>query len=110
LSKKSSIDLRAGDLVWIWSAAGPLSALVVDTDPSREAQTYYLLSCPNREPEWIPESLVFSSPEEVTNPWQPRRVYSSLIAHEIVSVQPMPQGCLQFYLDEVESRVKREGE
>jgi hypothetical protein len=110
MNKKDPVDLETGDLAWIWSAAGPLSALVIDTDPSREAQTYYLLSCPDREPEWIPESMVFSSPEEVTNLLQPRRVYASLIAHEIVSVQPMPQGCLQFYLDEVESRVKREGE
>jgi hypothetical protein len=50
--------------------------------------------------------MVFSSPEAVTHPWQARQVYSSLIASEIVSVQPMPQGCLSFYLDEVERRVK----
>ena len=98
--------MSVGDLVWIWSAAGPLSALVIDADPSKEAQTYYLISCADREPEWLPESMVFSSPEAVAHPWQPRRVYPSLIAHEIVSVQPMPQGCLPFYLDEVERRVR----
>ena len=101
---------KPGDLAWIWSAPGPLAALVVDIDPSKEEQTYYLLSCADREPEWIPESMVFSSPEAVTHPWQARQVYPSLIANEIVSVQPMPQGCLSFYFDEVERRVKGDGE
>ena len=99
-------EMSVGDLAWIWSAAGPLSALVIDADPSEDAQTYYLLSCADREPEWLPESMVFSSPEAVTHPWQPRQVYPSLITSEIVSVQPMPQGCLQFYFDEVERRVR----
>jgi hypothetical protein len=103
-------EMSVGDLAWIWSAAGPLSALVIDADPSEDAQTYYLLSCADREPEWLPESMVFSSPEAVTHPWQARQVYPSLIANEIVSVQPMPQGCLSFYLDEVERRVKGDGE
>jgi len=103
-------EMSVGDLAWIWSAAGPLAALVVDIDPSKEAQTYYLLSCPDREPEWLPESMVFFSPEAVTHPWQARQVHPSLIANEIVSVQPMPQGCLPFYLDEAERRVKGDGE
>jgi len=103
-------EMSVGDLAWIWSAAGPLAALVVDIDPSKEAQTYYLLSCPDREPEWLPESMVFSSPEAVTHPWQARQVHPSLIASEIVSVQPMTQGCLQFYLDDAERRVKGDGE
>lgn len=111
MRKKDSTDLCAGDLAWIWSATGPLAALVVNIDPSEEAQTHYLISCADREPEWLPESMVFSSPEAVTHPWQARRVYPSLIANEIVSVQPMQpmtQGCLQFYLDEVELRVKED--
>jgi hypothetical protein len=101
---------KAGDLAWIWSGDGPLSALIIDIDPSREAQTYYLVSCANREPEWIPESLVFSSPAAVTHPWQARRVHSSLIMNDIVKVQPMPQGALPFYFDEVERRMNENKE
>jgi len=103
-------ETSVGDLAWIWSATSPLSALIIDIDPSEDAQTYYLLSCPDREPEWLPESMVFSSPEAVTHPWQARQVYPSLIASEFASVQPLPQGCLPFYLDEVECRVKGDGE
>ena len=101
---------KAGDLAWIWSASGPISALIVDVDPSEDALTYYLVSSPDREPEWLPEMTVFSSPAAVTHPWQARQMYSSLIMNDIVKVQPMPQGALSFYFDEVERRMNEDKE
>lgn len=106
---------KPGDLVWFWSG-GTCSGLVIEagqglsTGPSAFS---YLVARGDLGPGWIHESQLWDRPEDVQPllASQARRVYPSMIAQEIVQVQPMPlnKSGLLFYLDEVEKRMK-EGE
>ena len=103
-----------GDLVWFWNG-GTCSGLVIEegqglsTGPARFT---YLVARGDLGPEWIHGSQLWDRPEDVQPSFpSSRRVYPSMIAQEIVQVQPMPlnKSGLLFYLDEVEKRMK-EGE
>lgn len=105
---------KPGDLVWFWYgwlAGSVRSGLVIETgqglSDGRNAFTY-LVSRGDLGPEWMHENLLSERPEDVEPKQFPQRIYPSLIAQEIVQVQPMPlnKSGLLFYLDEVEKRMK----
>jgi hypothetical protein len=93
-----------GDLVWFWNG-GTCSGLVIEAG---SGSIQHLVTRGDLGPGWIHGSQLWHQPEDV----QPllashgRRVYPSLIAQEIVQVQPMPTGALLFYFDEVEKRME----
>lgn len=99
-----------GDLVWFWNG-GTCSGLVIEegqglsTGPSAFS---YLVARGDLGAGWIHGSQLWDRPEDVQPllASQARRVYPSMIAQEIVQVQPMPTGALLFYLDEVEKRME----
>lgn len=99
-----------GDLVWFWNG-GTCSGLVIEEGPrlrTGPARFTYLVARGDLGPEWMHENLLSAQPEDVQPllASQARRVYPSMIAQEIVQVQPMPTGALLFYFDEVEKRME----
>lgn len=93
-----------GDLVWFWNG-GTCSGLVIEAG---SGSIQYLVARGDLGPGWIHWSQLWDRPEDVQPLLAPhaRRVYPSMIAQEIVQVQPMPTGALLFYLDEVEKRME----
>jgi hypothetical protein len=99
-----------GDLVWFWNG-GTCSGLVIESGlglSTGSSAFSYLVARGDLGPGWIHGSQLWDRPEDV----QPllashaMRVYPSLIAQEIVQVQPMPTGALLFYFDEMEKRME----
>ena len=101
---------KAGDLVWFWNwhPGSARSGLVLEVG---SGSIQYLVARGDLGPEWIHGSQLWDRPEDVQPSFpSTRRVYPSMIAQEIVQVQPMPlnKSGLLFYLDEVEKRMKEE--
>lgn len=103
---------KTGDLVWFWHGwigGAARSGLVIEVGigPSMgTSNTRYLVARGDLGPEWMHEGLLSVRPEDVEPKNFPQRVYPSMIAQEIVQVQPMPTGALLFYFDEVAKRME----
>ena len=95
---------KPGDLVWLWNwhPGSVVSGLVIEVG---SGSIQYLVARGALGPEWIHGSQLWDRPEDV-QPEPVRRVYPSMIAQEIVQVQPMPTGALLFYFDEVQKRME----
>lgn len=109
---------KPGDLVWFWHGwigGSVRSGLVIEEGQGLSsgptAAFTYLVARGDLGPEWMHENVLSARPEDVEPKQFPHRIYPSMIAQEIVQVQPMPlnKSGLLFYLDEVEKRM-REGE
>lgn len=105
---------KPGDLVWFWYGwigGSVRSGLVIEEGQglsSGPTAAFTYLVAWAEGPEWMHENLLSERPEDVEPKQFPQRIYPSMIAQEIVQVQPMPlnKSGLLFYLDEVEKRMK----
>ncbi len=101
---------KPGDLVWFWHGwigGSVRSGLVIEEGRSTGPSSFsYLVARGDLGPKWMPENVLSPRPEDVELKQLPQRIYPSMIAQEIVQVQPMSTGALLFYFDEVEKRME----
>jgi len=101
--------MKVGDLVWIWINGNdePTQGLLVDLDVEdlRYSQSPFYVVLADGRNHRRSRSRIWRRKEECIKPVHfgstPRRLFPSLLAKEMVSVQPMslPSG-LVFYLDD----------